>query len=56
LETIKVNLALMVLLPMTFEARLQNYCNKRKNLIINKRTSLAPKEHHYHLLVTGEKN
>jgi hypothetical protein len=41
---------------MTFEARLQNYCNKRKNLIINKRTSSAPKEHHHHLLVTGEKN
>jgi hypothetical protein len=46
----------MVLLPMTFEGRLQNYCNKRKSLIMNKRTSSAPKEHHHHLLVTGGKN
>jgi len=42
LEPIKVNLALMVLLPMTFEARLQKYCNKRKSLIMNKRTSPSP--------------
>jgi hypothetical protein len=32
----------MVLLPMTFEARLQNYC-KRKSLIMNKKNIISTK-------------